>query len=166
MAKKVLTPEIKEIKVLKPRIKEIKKEESELEEDIEEAEQEERGAMQSGNFQAPSIILESDRQEAPRRTQIQQETQERRQIETTNASYTNTPQRRDTYREYTPNALRSSEVVADRSIATVSNQQTLGRREVIQDSAIQRTQEINPTVYFVKTRFFPTSILMCCSYSN
>ena len=158
MAKNTKSKEIKEIKVLAPKIKEIKKDESELEEDIEEAEEETRGAMQSGNFQAPSILLESERQEAPRRTQIQQETQERRQIETTNASYTNTPQRRDTYRGYTPNALRSSEVVADRSIATVSNQQTLGRREVIQDSAIQRTQERQDTYEPKKKKMYPWEV--------
>ncbi len=123
-------PQIKKITELKPRIREIKtsennkKEESELVEDIEEAETTEkqeaaREFASASRFKAPSIVLESSTEEAetePRQTQIQVETEQRREVHERNLTYSprKESEQRQAYRstEYNSLALESNQTSA------------------------------------------------------
>ena len=85
-------PKIKNVKEIKSKIKiikEIKRGESDLVEDVKEAEEHSvqvfRQDLSRVNFKPPSIVLESDLAETD--TAIQQETRERKKIEERNITY-------------------------------------------------------------------------------
>lgn len=157
-------PKIKKIKELKPRIKEIElsKEESELLEDVKEAEQQERETALTRaaetEFKAPSLVLESAIENAsseePAPAQIQQATRERREMEERNeemrealgttTAYAAAPQRRD-YRTYSSTAqpMAAATPIGDVQQANVLAQQRAAgfERKQIQAETVQREQE-------------------------
>ena len=144
-------PKIKKIKELKPKIKEVEnsEEESELVEDIEEAEESfDEGMINSSNFRAPSLVLESNAPQTP--TQIQQETQQRRAVGERNTAMrravgetTDYAARREDsgYRQYTQTATPADSLRENRGIIRQPTAQALNRHALPQGNAIQRAEE-------------------------
>ena len=134
---------IKKIRELKPRIRELKHGEnnkkSELVEDIEEAETlEQRQAVKefanASEFEAPSLVLESNiepTETQTQTTQIQQATRERQELEEQNAAYATAFQ---AARESSRNSYTSFGYTSTGTTSTQTTSQTISptlkRREV------------------------------------
>ena len=149
-------PKIKNLKEIKSKIKiikEIKRGESELVEDVKEAEEHSvqvfREDLSGVKFRPPSIALESDLSETD--TAIQQETKERNEIEERNIAYTPRGQagaqrsyqeRRnfeESNREYS-HAEDSSRVPAMRFEDRAPQQRIMGKGEIRENFPMQNSE--------------------------
>ena len=135
-------PKIRKVKELKPKIKEIEKHEvqSDLVEEMQEAEQDfKEEAVSSAGFKI-SPVLESDIQESPQT--IQRENRQRQEIDTINRAYEarQESQPRSTYSssDYVP-AQQTPDVFRDRQrIAPQSMAQPIAGSDIQQNQKIQR----------------------------
>ena len=135
-------PKITRVKELKPRIREIKEiehdEKSELIEEIKEAENQERESVSSSTeFNAPSLMLQSNAEPQEQRTQIQQETRERREVDRINRAYTQTQQGAEE-REYRVAETLAPDLFRERRIINQPQAPFTRNNAPVQTNKVQR----------------------------